>query len=78
MREWEVELLRKVDGGYVSINKIKVWEFDDECLEYNLWAKSVQEFKDEIIENDVIKINGYHIDYIKYNDDGTGTFINIR
>ena len=74
--QWNVELIRKVDGEYKTIKASKVWAFDDECLEQNIWGEAVYEFKDELQVGDIIKTCGYHTTYLKYTEDGTGLVLN--
>ena len=73
--QWNVELLRKVNGQYITLEQRKVWEFDGECLDYNLWVGALKEFEKIIQVGDLIKTCGNEVCYIRYNDDGTGTVV---
>ena len=73
--QWEIELMRRIDGELKSIRKTKIWEFDDDCLDFNLWGGAVQEFQNELKVGDVIKTRGNKTEFIRYNEDGTGTIL---
>lgn len=73
--QWEIELMRRIDGELKSIRKTKIWEFDDDCLDFNLWGGAVQEFQDELKVGDIIKTRGNKTEFIRYNEDGNGTIL---
>ena len=60
--KWEVSLLRNMQ----LIAKKEVYEFDDECLNQNLWSKACQVFNDILQNGDVIKVDGDGVEYIQY------------
>ena len=68
--------LFKIKLYEANSNKLKkesyVYEFDDDCLNANLFYDAVEEFKDIIEPGDIIK---YLNEEIRYNNDGTGTII---
>ena len=74
--QWKVELIRKENGDYKTIEEEKVWAFDDECLDQNIWGEAIEKFKDKLKVGDIIKTCGYHTNYLKYTEDGTGLLLN--
>lgn len=71
--QFDVELMR--DDKIIA--KSKVWEFDDECLGQNLFGGACYEFKDIIKTNDIVILHYYRTDYLRINEDGNGTLLNI-
>lgn len=71
--KWEVSLLRNMQ----LIAKKEIYEFDDECLNQNLWSKACQVFSDILQDGDVIKVDGDGVEYIQYEAaTGYGTILN--
>lgn len=71
--KWKVSLLRKMQ----LIAKKEVYEFDDECLNQNLWSKACQVFNDILQDGDVIKVDGDGVEYIQYEAaTGNGIILN--
>lgn len=61
--QFKVYLLRNKE----IIKEATVWEFDNDCLHYNLFVQALHEFEDIMQDKDVIKIHGYRTECIKYN-----------
>lgn len=71
--KWKVSLLRNMQ----LITEKEVYEFDDECLNQNLWSKACQVFNDMLQDGDVIKVDGNGVEYIQYKaTTGYGTILN--
>lgn len=71
--KWRVSLLRHMQ----LIAEKEVYEFDDECLNQNLWSKACQVFNDMLQDGDVIKVDGDGVEYIQYEAaTGYGTILN--
>lgn len=71
--KWKVSLLRHMQ----LIVEKEVYEFDDECLNQNLWSKACQVFNDILQDGDVIKVDGDGVEYIQYEAaTGYGTILN--
>jgi glycogen synthase len=61
--QFKVQLLRNKE----IIKEATVWEFDDDCLQYNLFVQALIEFEDIMQDKDIIKVHGYKTEYIEYN-----------
>ena len=73
--KFKVELGRIINGEYVTVDTKEVWEFDDDCTSANVWYDALDAFKDILQEGDFIR---YFVDRtytVKYNGDGTGTYM---
>ena len=71
--KWKISLLRKMQ----LIAEKEVYEFDDECLNQNLWSQACQVFNDMLQDKDVIKVDGDGVEYIQYEaTTGYGTVLN--
>lgn len=61
--KWKVSLIRNKE----VIAKKEVYEFDDECLNQNLWSKACQEFANILQDKDIIRVEGNEVEYIQCN-----------
>ena len=72
MKKWYVSLIREVKkGDFEPIAEGYVEEFDDECLDANLYYDALEYFKNILEDKDIIRTDGNKTIWTEY-DMSTG------
>lgn len=73
MKQYQFKVQLRRNGKLIK--EANVWEFDDDCLQYNLFIQAINAFEDIIQDKDVIKVHGYKTEYIQYNAKGNNHLV---
>ena len=74
MKNWYVKLIRKIGNDFLTVIDGQVQEFNDECLDINLYYDALDLFENIIEDNDIVVTYGNKEIWTQY-DIATGTGI---
>lgn len=75
--QFEAKLYRRFKDGIKLLKTTKIWEFNDDCVDYNVWSGAVQEFEKELQEGDYIQTD-FEATKIYKNGDGWNATVLVR
>ena len=75
-RQFKVELGNVIGGQFIPRKEALVWEFDDDCVDTNVWYKAIVAFDDDIEVGDIVRYSTDRTHYVMYCEDAIGRVLN--